>query len=96
VQYDAANQELLRRGINPMFAEMPNNHEGPLAPAHDGHSEVAFFSANLPKLTGVARIDLITGTLVLASFSAGSNAPIVSISSPAGGADFTSGTVPIA
>ena len=96
VEYDAANQELLRWGVNPLFAEIPNNHDGPHGPTHDGHGDAGFFSANLPKADGVARIDLITGTLVLASFSAGTQAPIVSISSPAGGEDFTSGTVPIA
>jgi hypothetical protein len=95
VEYNAANQELLRWGINPMFAEISNNHVEPNAPTHEGHADAGFFSASLPKAAGVARIDLITGTLVLASFSAGTQAPIVSISSPAGGEAFTSGTVSI-
>jgi hypothetical protein len=92
VQYDGSNQELLRWGISPLFDEVPNYHDG----ATPEDSGVAFFSASVPKAAGVARIDLITGTLVLASFSAGLNSPIVSISSPAGGENFTSGLVPIA
>jgi hypothetical protein len=93
VQYDGSNQELLRWGISPLFDEVPNYHDGPPL---EVTSSVAFFSANVPKANGVARIDLITGTLVLASFSAGINPPIVSISSPAGGENFISGLVPIA
>ena len=96
VEYNAANQELLRWGISPLSSEIPNHHVEPNQPAHEGHSDVAFFSANVPKANGVARIDLITGTLVLARFSAGPHAPIVAISSPAGGESFTSGTVPLA
>jgi len=96
VEYNAANQELLRWGISPLLAEIPNNHEHPSAPAHEVTGDTAFFSMNVPKANGVTRIDLITGTLVLDSFSAGPNAPIVSISSPAGGESFTSGTVPLA
>ncbi|MBI5565569.1 MAG: hypothetical protein HY870_11770, partial [Chloroflexi bacterium] len=102
VQYNASNIELLRWGVLPLFDELPNNHtpgEQGLtsAPQHPGHEEnhSGFFSASVPKSAGVARIDLVTGTLTLATFSAGPNAPSVSISNPAGGENFTSGDVPI-
>jgi hypothetical protein len=101
VQYDASNTELSRWGVLPLFDELPNNHTGEQtlagAAAHPDHDDdhVGFFSANVPKAAGVARIDLVTGTLTLATFSAGSTAPSVSISSPAGGENFTSGAVPI-
>lgn len=101
VQYDASNNELLRWGVNPLFDELPNNHSGEQAQfgasLHPGHDDdhAGFFSANVPKTPGVARIDLVTGTLTLASFSAGVNAPGVSIISPAGGENFTSGDAPI-
>lgn len=103
VQYDASNHELLRWGVYPMFDPLPNNHIGgeqsansaPLHPDHEANHS-GFFSASVPKAPGVARIDLVTGTLTLASFTAGSNAPQVSISSPAGGENFTSGNLPIA
>jgi hypothetical protein len=102
VQYDASNTELLRWGVYPLFEPVPNNHtpgeQGQFSalqhPVHE-ESHAGFFSANMPEANGVARIDLVTGTLTLATFSAGSTAPVVSISSPAGGEDFTSGDVPI-
>jgi hypothetical protein len=101
VQYDAGNRELSRWGVNPLFDALPNHHHGEQGqgrPPQDhgaGDSPAGFFSANVPKAAGVARIDLVTGTLTLATFSAGSTAPQVSISSPAGGENFTSGAVPI-
>ncbi len=36
VEYDAANQELLRWGINPLLSEVPNYHVEPTAPQHNG------------------------------------------------------------
>ncbi|MFN8594773.1 MAG: hypothetical protein U0559_01110 [Anaerolineae bacterium] len=47
VEYNAANQELLRWGVNPMFAEMPNNHEHPHSPAHEVIGDAGFFAANI-------------------------------------------------
>ncbi len=94
VEYGAGNTELLRWGVLPLFDLEPNDHNT-YAPNHGGNP-LGFFSANLPKIPGVVRIDLVTGTLTLASFIAGSSAPVVSISSPAGGENFTSGNVPIA
>jgi len=102
VQYDASNVELSRWGVYPLMESLPNTHTGGeqgqfSAPQHPQHEEnhSGFFSASLPKVPGVARIDLVTGTLTLATFSAGTTAPSVSISSPVGGEDYASGAVPI-
>ncbi|HTP09264.1 MAG TPA: dockerin type I domain-containing protein, partial [Anaerolineae bacterium] len=95
VEYNAANQELLRWGISPLLEDIINNHVEPRVPAHDVSGDTAFFSANVPKAPGVTRIVLVTGTLVLDSFSPGPNPPIVSITSPTGGENFASGSVPI-
>ncbi len=94
VEYNASGQELLRWGVLPLFDDEPNNHDIPAPPPVETHGP-AFFAANLPKMAGVARLDLVKGSTVLASFSAGPTAPQVSISSPAGGENFASGSVPV-
>jgi len=103
VQYNAAGQALLRWGVLPLFDLQPNHHPAERGvahghgPAHDGdHDDTGFFSASIPKAPGVRRIDLVSGTQVLATFSAGPAAPQVSLSSPAGGGTYNSGAVPVA
>lgn len=105
VQYSAGGQELLRWGVLPLFDLQPNHHpEDAFAvgaahgrgPAHAGdHEDAGFFSASIPKVPGVRRIDLVSGTQVLATFSAGPALPQVSLSSPAGGGTYNSGAVPV-
>ncbi len=94
VEYNAGGQELVRWGVLPLFAHEPNNHDI-ASPPPVPVSGPGFFAANLPKMAGVARIDLVKGSVVLATFSAGPAAPQVSISSPAGGETFASGSVPV-
>jgi hypothetical protein len=108
VQYDGSGNELLRWGILPLNDFQPNHHPGgdpnasaaaQNAVAHPDHaldSPVGLFSANVPKAPGVARIDLLSGTQVLASYTAGTSAPQVSISSPTAGQSFSGGSVPVA
>ena len=94
VEYDAANQELLRWGISPLLAEIPNNHEHPhQRPQHeaDERRRLLLGESAQSHRRGADRSDHRHAD-ASDSFSAGRNAPIVSISSPAGGENFTSGT----
>ena len=103
VQYNAGGQELLRWGVMPLFDLQPNHHPAEIAVAHahgpdheEDETNAGFFSASVPKAPGVARIDLVTGTQVLATFRAGANPPQVTLTSPAGGGSYGSGqAVPV-
>ncbi len=87
VQRDAGGAELLRWGINPLFADddtgIPHDMS-PEAPAthgphHTGGNEAGWFTAVMTKAAGVARVDLVKGNTALATFAAGASPPVVNI-----------------
>ena len=87
VQRDAGGAELLRWGINPLFADddtgIPHDTT-PGAPAthgphHAGGNDAGWFTAVMTRAAGVARVDLVKGNAVLATFTAGASAPVVNI-----------------
>ena len=89
VQRTASGTEVQRDGVYVMFAAAESDAQRPAT-----GEQLGFFTATMLRADGVAQIDLEHNGVVLASFTAGSSAPIVSISSPTGGT-FNSGTVPI-
>jgi hypothetical protein len=90
VQLDGTT-ELSRTGVLPVFRASDQHAEEPEQVEFDE----GFFAATLLLAEGANRIELRQGDTVLDSLEAGSAAPQVTISSPAGGT-FTSGSIPIA
>lgn len=96
VQYDAGGNELERWGVYQIKLDDSTPHDhGANRPEHGADSEISMFSATLPKMNGVARVDLVHAGTTLASFSAGGSSPTVSISSPSGGETFNDGDLTV-
>ena len=96
IQYNASGTELDRQGvsfISPSHLK-PHDHSAN-RPVHGSDTNIGVFSAMLPKMTGVARVDLVHAGATLASFSAGDGTPTVSISSPSGGETFNDGDLTV-
>ncbi|MGB2774906.1 MAG: hypothetical protein WBF31_21555, partial [Anaerolineae bacterium] len=83
VQLDGGGAELARNGVFPAFRT-----------PETGLNASGFFAATILRQTGAARLELRHGDTLLDSFTAGSAAPTVSISSPAGGS-YSSGNIPV-
>jgi hypothetical protein len=86
VQLEADGAELDELGIFPVFR----------TPGDEAEHDVGFFDATLLLQDGVSRVQLRSGDTVLDSFSAGSAAPTISLSSPSGGGSYATGSVPVA
>lgn len=91
VQYNAAGVPLQRWGVLPLFTGEPHNHEGGSSGRAETRADGGFFSANIPKAPGVTRIDLVQAGTTLATWRGGATPPSISLISPVGGENLTSG-----
>ncbi|MBN2006427.1 MAG: IPT/TIG domain-containing protein [Anaerolineae bacterium] len=74
VQLDGSSHEITRTGIFPVFST-----------TGDADNDAGFFAATILKQAGLATLELRHDDVVLDSLIAGSSAPTVAVSSPAGG-----------
>lgn len=86
VQRDEGGVELDRIGLYPSFRTVHSDHY---------ENDLGFFAATILLEEGVARVELRHQDAVLDTFVAGGAAPTVSLSSPAGGGAYASGSVPV-
>jgi hypothetical protein len=90
VQLNSSGSELARSGVFPVFGATDH-----AATAQDEvELDLAFFAATILAQSGVSTIELRHQDTVLDTFSAGTAAPVVSISSPSGGS-YSGGTIPV-
>jgi len=83
VQLDSSGVELARTGLYPSFRTAAQT------------SDTGFWATTLLAATGVTTIELRQDTTVLDSIDAGSQAPVVTLASPAGGAFSGSDVIPV-